>query len=154
VTVLAGADFWVPSADNVLLTQQPITNAVTFQDIGTGKFRAAPFAGLVYAFDPSFIVAPVYQHEFSFAGDQNRRDIHRGIVRLFLMKAFKSGVYVLPEAQILIDYQNKGDLDVFLAPEVGFSRKGTTFFAKPGFGINPDANNRYLGVNFGFRQNF
>lgn len=151
---VGGADFWMPTADNVLLTRKPDTNSITFQDIGTGKFRVAPFAALVYAFDPSFFIAPVYQHEFSFAGDETRANIHRGVVKLFMSKAFESGVYVLPEAQILIDYQNGGDLDVFLAPEVGYSKKGTTVFAKPGFGINPDPNNRYFGVNFGFRQSF
>jgi hypothetical protein len=154
VTILGGADFWAPTADNILLTRPLNTNTITFQDIGTGKFRAAPFAGFVYAFDPSFLIAPIYQHEFSFAGDESRAAIHRGLVRVFLMKAWATGVYVLPEAQILIDYENRGDLDVFLAPEVGFSRKGTTFFAKPGFGISPGDNNRYFGVNFGIRQNF
>jgi hypothetical protein len=154
VTLLGGADFWFPTADNILLDRKLSAAAITFQDIGTGKFRAAPFAGGVYAFSPAFLVAGLYQHEFSFAGDETRRDIHRGFVRLFLMKAWATGVYVLPEAQILIDYQNRGDLDVYLAPEVGFSRKGTTLFAKPGFGINPDPNNRYFGVNFGIRQDF
>jgi hypothetical protein len=154
LTILGGADFWVPSADNVLLGRRADTNTFTFQDIGTGKFRAGPFAGMVYAFDPTLIVAPIYQHEFSFAGDGTRADINRGIVRLFAMKAFESGFYLLPEAQLLIDYRNGGDIDAFLAPEVGFSRKGTTIFAKPGFGINPDANNRYYGINFGIRQDF
>lgn len=154
VTLLGGSDFWFPTADNVLLARNPVTNTITFQDIGAGKFRAAPFAGVVYAFSPAFLFAGLYQHEFSFAGDETRPDIHRGVVRLFLMKAWASGVYVLPEAQILIDYQNRNDLDVYLAPEVGFSRKGTTLFAKPGFGLNPDPSNRYLGVNFGIRQDF
>lgn len=154
LTIVGGVDFWAPTADNVLLTSRPNTNTITFQDIGTGKFRVAPFVAGVYAFDKTFFFAPVYQHEFSIAGDETRANIHRGVVKLFMSKAFASGVYVLPEAQILIDYQNGNDLDVFLAPEVGFSKKGTTVYVKPGFGINPDPNNRYFGVNFGVRQSF
>jgi hypothetical protein len=154
LTFVSGADFWLPTADSVLLSRRPDTNTFTFQDIGTGKFRAGPFAALVYAFDPSFFFAPVYQHEFSFAGDRSRATIHRGVVKLFLSKAFTSGLYVLPEAQILVDFQNDNDLDVFLAPEVGYSRKGTTVFFKPGFGINADANNRQVGVSFGVRSSF
>jgi hypothetical protein len=154
LTFVGGTDFWAPTADNILLTNKPGSNTITFQDIGTGKFRVAPFAAFVYAFDKTFFFAPVYQHEFSIAGDETRANIHRGVVKLFMSKAFESGVYVLPEVQILIDYQNRGDLDVYLAPEVGFSRKGTTIFLKPGFGLNPDPNNRYVGVSFGIRQGF
>ncbi len=154
LTFVGGTDFWAPTADNILLTNKPGSNTITFQDIGTGKFRVAPFVAGVYAFDKTFFFAPVYQHEFSFAGDETRANIHRGVVKLFMSKAFESGVYVLPEVQILIDYQNRGDLDVYLAPEVGFSKKGTTVFLKPGFGLNPDPNNRYVGVNFGIRQGF
>jgi hypothetical protein len=154
LTFVSGADFWLPTADSIFFTRNTVTNTITFQDIGAGKFRAGPFVALVYAFDPTFFVAPLYQHEFSFAGDGNRGTIHRGVVKLFMSKAFASGLYILPEAQILVDYQNGNDLDVFLAPEIGYSRKGTTIFLKPGFGINADANNRQVGVTFGLRTSF
>jgi hypothetical protein len=108
----------------------------------------------VYAFIATSIFAPIYQHEFSYAGDPNRPNIHRGVVRVYFMNAWQSGLYVLPEAQLLIDYTNTNRLDVFPMPEVGYSRKGTTFFVKPGLGINPGPNNRKVGVNFGIRQDF
>jgi hypothetical protein len=154
LTLFGGADFWAPTADSVTITRNPTNNQLSVQDIGTGKYRAAPYAGFVYAFSATRIFAPLYQHEFSFAGDSSRQTIHRGVVRVFFMNAWESGIYVLPEAQMIIDYTNINRLDVFLAPEVGYSWKGTTLFGKPGFGINPGENNRYVGINFGLRQDF
>jgi hypothetical protein len=148
---ITGLESWVPSADTVGINRNPIQNTITFQDIGTGKYRVGPFAALVYNIDKTSLLAALYQHEFSIAGDGTRPDIHRGVVKIFAMKAFQSGFYILTESQILTDFQNGNDLDVYLMPEFGVSKKGTTFFFKPGFGINPDANNRYIGVNFGIR---
>ena len=58
VTLLGGADFWAPTADNFAATRNPVTNTLSFQESGTGKFRAAPMAGLVYAFSPTRPVQP------------------------------------------------------------------------------------------------
>ncbi len=153
-TFVVGSDAWIPSADSVFAARDPTLGRITFQDIGAGKFRFGPLAALVYAPAPGLIFAPLYQHEFSVAGDAARPDIHRGVAKFFGMKAWKSGVYLLAETQLLIDYERGGDVDALLAPEIGYSSKGTTVFGKVGFGINPDPANRELTVSFGIRQNY
>jgi hypothetical protein len=41
-----------------------------------------------------------------------------------------------------------------VAPEIGYSRKGTTAYVKPGVGIDPDFNDRQWGLEIGFRVQY
>jgi hypothetical protein len=62
---------------------------------------------------------------------------------------------MLPEFNMVIDYRNGGNIDAYIAPEIGYVYKGTTLYAKPGFGITPDGpTDRNVGVEFGFRLAF
>ncbi len=70
-----------------------------------------------------------------------------------MMKAWKSGWYVLPELQIATNYLS-GDSDVLVAPEIGKSLKSVTFYVKPGIGISHDVNNREWGLEVGTRINY
>lgn len=79
--------------------------------------------------------------------------IRRGKWRVFMMYAWESGAYVLPEFQVLTNYLT-GNNDVYVAPELGYSHQGTTMYVKPGVGINPDQNDRDWGLEFGFRVQF
>ncbi len=153
LTFLTMMEFYIPSADNVLLTQVPDANEFIGIDVGKGKFQLGPGLGLVYAFAPNFIFAPLYFYEFSVAGSDARPDVRRGKWRVFMMYAFPSGFYTLPEFQALTDYES-GNNDLYFAPEFGYSTKGTTFYTKPGFGISPDANDREWGIEFGMRVMF
>lgn len=55
------------------------------------------------------------------------------------------------EFQSLTNYLT-GNNDFYIAPEIGYSSKGTTAYIKPGVGIDPDANDRQWGIEFGFRE--
>ena len=87
------------------------------------------------------------------AGDDARPEVRRGKWRIFGMYAWKSGLYVLPEFQVLTNYLS-GNNDTYVAPEVGYSAKETTLYLKPGIGINPDLNDRQWGIEFGARVQF
>lgn len=154
LTVMNFLELYLPTADNAVLARQTdLGNAITAFNLGTGKYVVGPGLGAVYAFAPNFIVAPLYFYEASVFGSEGRADIRRGKWRLFAMYAWESGFYTLPELQLLTNYRT-GNNDIYFAPEVGYSRKGTTLFLKPGIGIAPDVNDRQWGLDFGARVQF
>lgn len=153
LTVLTMLESFIPSADNVLLTQIPDSNQFTALDIGTGQFVLGPGLGLVYAPRKNLIIAPLYFYEGSVAGIDSRPEINRGKLRVFMMYARPNGSYLLPEFQMVSNF-NTGNEDVYVAPEVGLSRKGTTIYVKPGIGIAPGINDREWGLEFGGRIMF
>lgn len=152
-TLLTFMEFYIPSADNVLLNRIPDSNQFTATDVGSGKFVLGPGLGVVYAFAPNFIFAPLYFFERSVAGDDTRPEVNRGKLRVFTMYAFENGFYLLPEAQLVSNFKT-GNQDCYLAPEMGYSTKGATFYIKPGWGVNPDTNDRSWGIECGIRVIF
>jgi hypothetical protein len=153
LTAISFLEAYVPSADNVLLTNLPNVNQFVALDLGSGKYVLGPGLGFVYMIRPNMLFAPLYFYEASVAGESDRPRINRGKWRVFGMYALKNGLYALPEFQAVTNYFT-GNTDYYFAPEVGFSRKGTTFYVKPGIGIAPDANDRQWGLEFGVRVMF
>jgi hypothetical protein len=152
-TVLTMLEMFIPSADEVLIRRAPDPNRFVAQSIGTGKYVYGLGTGLVFAIQKNFLFAPLYFYEESFAGADNRPDIRRGKLRVFLMYAWPNGAYVLPEFQVATDFVNSNN-DTYAAWEVGYSTKGSTFYVKPGCGLNPDFGDRRWGVEFGVRVQF
>ncbi len=153
LTVVGLFNAYVPTADNLLLNRPLPEGSLAAFNLGTGKFVLAPGVAVVYAFAPNFFVAPVYLFEGSAWGNAARPDIRRGKFRLFAMYAWESGVYLLPEFQALTNYRN-GGTDFYLAPELGYSFKGTTLQVKPGFGLGAKPGEREWGLSFGAKINF
>jgi hypothetical protein len=69
------------------------------------------------------------------------------------MYALPNGLYTLPELQILTNYFT-GNSDIYLAPEIGYSQKGTTIYFKPGYGIDQQPGDRQWGLELGVRVMF
>lgn len=152
-TMINFLEMFVPSADTALLNDTTNSNELTAFNLGTGKYVLGPGVGFVFAPRPNFIIAPLYFYEASVAGDDSKAEIRRGKWRLFAMYAWESGVYALPEFQVLTNYLT-GNNDAYVAPEIGYSTKGTTLYLKPGLGIAPDLNDREWGIEFGARIQF
>jgi len=153
LTMINFMEFYVPSSDNFALGVLSGGNELTAFNLGTGKYVLGPGIGFVYAVQPNFIIAPLYFFEASVAGDDNRQMIRRGKWRIFGMYAWESGLYVMPEFQVLTNYLT-GNNDIYVAPEFGLSAKGVTFYCKPGVGLSPDQNDRQWGLDFGVRVQF
>jgi len=110
--------------------------------------------GLVFKPNAKILVAPLFLHEFSIAGDHTRPDIHKSTLRVFFQYVFIPSLwYVLPEFQTQINHETD-DADVYIGFEIGRVLGGTTAYVKPGFGLNPDPANRRWGVSFGLRVPF
>lgn len=152
-TVINFVEAFLPTADNTLVNRPLNPGTLAAFNLGTGKYVLGAGMGVVYAISPTTIIAPLYFFEGSAFGNRDRAVIRRGKFRLFAMKAWKNGVYVLPEFQALTNYLN-GGTDFYMAPELGLSRKGTTAYVKPGFGIDDGPGERQWGLEFGFRVQF
>jgi hypothetical protein len=150
LTVINFLEVFLPTADNAIVERQPFGNELTAFNLGTGKFVFGPGLGFVYAFAPNFIVAPLYFYEASAFGSEQRPEIRRGKFRLFMMYAWESGLYVLPEFQALTNYLT-GNSDFYVAPEVGYNHKRTILYVKPGFGIDQKPGDRQWGLEVGGR---
>jgi hypothetical protein len=164
--LIAGVDFYVPSAQGELLAV-PQSNAVITASLGTGKYRVEPIVALVWKPAPNMLFAPAYEQNISFAGDPERPPINVGAWKFFFMYAWPTGTYVLPELQIVHSYINYNltapplapgttlKTDVFFRPEVGqvLNKDGTTIYIKPGIGLNdPGTLNRQWGIEGGIRM--
>jgi len=153
LTVVGLLNSFIPTADNLLLGRPLPEGSLAAFNLGTGKYVLAPGVAFVYAFAPNFFVAPLYLFEASAFGNEDRPDIRRGKFKLFAMYAWESGAYLLPEFQALTNYLN-GSTDFYLAPEFGYTLKGTTVFVKPGFGIGVKTGEREWGLVIGAKINF
>jgi hypothetical protein len=107
LTVINFFEAFLPSADNAIVARGTVGNELTAFNLGTGKYVLGPGLGLVYAFAPNFIIAPLYYFEASAFGDTDRPMIRRGKWRVFAMYAWESGVYTLPELQVLTNYPDR-----------------------------------------------
>ena len=153
LTAILFGQAFLPTADNAILAKPLPETSLTVFNLGTGKYVLGGGVGLVYAFAPNFLVAPIYLYEPSVFGNPNRPNIRRGKWRVFAMYAWENGLYVLPEFQIVTNYLTE-DNDIYLAPELGFERKGTTIYVKPGFGIDAQPGERQWGLELGLRVQF
>jgi hypothetical protein len=160
--ILTGVDLYIPSAQGELLFS-PLTNGFSELQLGTGKYRLAPLLGFVRAVKPNFLIAPIYFQDVSVAGDPSRPNINIGKFRFFVMYAWPSGWYVLPELQIVTNYHAIPNTiidrftEVFLRPEVGkvLNKDGTTVYVEPGFGLrNSSPVNRKWGIEAGLRMRY
>ncbi len=144
VGLLTGAELWFPTASDDLL--------------GTGKWQVAPHLTAVIdiAKDKGIFLASMNFWRTSFAGDGDREDIELYIGRHFLNVPFgRSGFYMLAELQTIADLEDDGDWEVWFGPEVGkILAPGRILYAKPGFGIDADDNEREWSFEVGYRHFF
>lgn len=151
LTLLAGVNLWMPTADQQLL-ELPSLGTFTSVDLGTGKYRLEPLIGGVFFASERLFLIPLYAHDMSFAGKPDSPAINRGTARFFVNYSLQKGRYVSSETQFLINYNNDNDVDAFQRFELGKSfQNGTVFYAKPGVGIAPGDFNREWGMELGMR---
>lgn len=144
VGLITGAELWFPTASDDLL--------------GTGKWQVAPHLTAVIdlAKDKGIFLASMNFWRTSFAGDGDREDIEMYVGRHFLNVPFgQSGYYMLAELQTIADLEDDGDWEVWIGPEVGkILAPGRILYAKPGFGIDADDDEREWSFEVGYRHFF
>ena len=96
-------------------------------------------------------------YQFDTFGDDDRDDVSMYKGRwFFMLPLHPSGIYALPEIQPIYDFEDD-EFSLWIGPEIGkLLAPGRIVYFKPGFGIDPDAENgdREWTVEVGFRWFF
>ena len=96
-------------------------------------------------------------YQFNVFGDGDREDVSFYKGRwFFMLPLHKSGIYALPEIQPIYDFENE-HASLWIGPEFGkILFPGNILYLKPGFGIDPDADegDRKITFEIGYRYFF
>lgn len=124
----------------------------THEALGTGKLVAAPQVIVGYTLPGNTIIAPAYQHSFSYAGNPNRPSIHKGDIDLYIVKRSKNTKsWIIVDPDFMIDYQN-GTTAATIEIETGrVFWKGVSLYVRPGLGIG-DARPYNFQIETGIRH--
>jgi len=101
---------WIPYATRKmgLALGADLTTPTATQDVlGTEKWQLAPSLTAAFFLPHSVIFAPAYKHGFSFAGEDDRADIHTGTLDFYLVWKFdRSRQWLTLDPTLLFDYEN------------------------------------------------
>ena len=82
----------------------------------------SPGYGPIISNSPNWFFAPIFFYDNAIENDGVLEDAHRLRGRIFYQYAWKNGVYVLPETQVIWDL-NEGTFTANILPEIGWVYK-------------------------------
>jgi hypothetical protein len=131
--------------------------------LGADSFIVAPALTVVADMPggPPFglgFIASMNFYQLTAFKDNSRGNVSRYVGRHFWMQPLTKpgpgivdGLYVLTEFQTIYDFM-ENDFDAWIAPEFGkIVKEGLIVYAKPGWGIDPEPNDREFTFEFGVR---
>ncbi|MEM9063586.1 MAG: hypothetical protein AAGD13_24265 [Pseudomonadota bacterium] len=141
--IAVGLEFFFPTA--------------TDDALGDGKFSLGPQIFGV-KFNPfgikGSLVAPAVQQVVSIVGDDDRRDVNRTQLDLFILKqSDDKKSYVLLDPQYVIDWDNQTEFGLVEAEAGYVLDSGVSFYGRPGVGFGGDSAidfNLEFGVKYVF----
>lgn len=143
---LVGAQFDFPTASEDVL--------------GSEAFLMAPHITYVRDLEkypaPGAFFALMNFYFFDASKDSNREDTSFYLGRYFFMLPIseKYKLYLLPEIQLVVDFENDDHTSLWIGPEIGkMFAPGRIIYFKPGFGVDPDEDegDRDWSLEIGFR---
>jgi hypothetical protein len=129
--------------------------------LGSEAFIVSPLVTIVLDTPTHGFIAGMNFYDIDAFKDDSREDTSRYRGRWFLMQPLSrpgpgvlSGIYLLPEFQPVYDFENE-EFSFWIGPELGkILAPGKIAYVKPGFGVDPDPNEREFSFEFGFRWFF
>ncbi len=110
--------------------------------LGEGKFSLGPqIFGVKFA--PfgikGSLIAPAVQQVFSVAGEDDRTDVNKTQIDVFILKqSDDKRKYVLLDPQYIIDWENETEFGIFEAEAGYVLESGISFYGRPGIGFGGD----------------
>ena len=124
----------------------------TDDTLGSETFAVGPMVAPIWNLDfwpgPGAFAALMNFYFIDAWKDDKRDDINMYVGRWFFMLPLRApgpglfdGIYLLPEAQPIYNFDND-EFSFWIAPELGkILAPGVIVYAKPGWGVDPDAGN-------------
>jgi hypothetical protein len=116
----------------------------TEDSLGSGALSFGPQVFAVF-FAPlgikGTLLAPAYQHKFSVDEDEGRREVHQGLIDIFLLWASSDKQYwALLDPQIVLDYEENTefmliDLEAGTMLDKYLGTKGHSAYIRPSVGV-------------------
>ena len=141
---------WIPYATKTmgLALGVDLTMPTATKDVlGSGKWQLAPSLTVAFFLPHNIIFAPAYKHGFSFAGEDDRADIHTGTLDFYLVWKFdQNRQWLTLDPTFLFDYKNDRYESATVRLNYGrvLGKVGEAVlsgFIKPGVGIGHDRPN-------------
>lgn len=131
---------------SVVLATELVLDTASEDILGLGKYRLGPlgFASIeVPSLRSRFF--PFYQHYFSFAGDDNRRDINYASFRpSLILTKWPNRWYTVIDPNFFIDFEQDADSGMTLEIEIGRAlSKNVNVYMRPGVGVYGDISQVY-----------
>jgi len=152
-----------PDSISLLPTLEFILPTATEPVLGADSLILGPAITIVADIpgDPPFglgFIASMNFYEWSVFKDNSRGSTSRYLGRHFWMQPLSrpgpnlfDGLYMLTEFQTIYDFRTS-DFDVWIGPEFGkIIKEGLIVYAKPGWGIDAEANDRKFTFEVGVR---
>ncbi len=152
-----------PDSISLLPTLEFILPTATEPVLGADSLILGPAITIVADIpgDPPFglgFIASMNFYEWSVFKDNSRGSTSRYLGRHFWMQPLSKpgpgifdGLYILTEMQTIYDFRTS-DFDVWIGPEFGkIIKEGLIAYAKPGWGIDPEPNDRRFTFEVGVR---
>ncbi len=152
-----------PDSISLLPTLEFILPTATEPVLGAESLILGPAITIVADIpgDPPFglgFIASMNFYEWSVFKDNSRGSTSRYLGRHFWMQPLSKpgpgifdGIYMLTELQTIYDFRTS-DFDVWIGPEFGkIIKEGLIVYAKPGWGIDAEANDRKFTFEVGVR---
>lgn len=95
----------------------------THSTLGSGKYAFKPLIAGVTPLAPGLGLVGTLEYRVSFAGNENRADIHETSVRAILLKSFLKGplkgYYANPQIEFIVDFEQNNRTTTQLAVNLG-----------------------------------
>jgi hypothetical protein len=134
----------VDAKQGVLLGADLTADSASEDVLGRGKWTIGPSVTYAMFLSPTMIFAPAYQHNISFAGDANRKDVNESVIDLYMVfTAEDKRSWFIVDPALVIDWEAEQNTPFTIEAEYG-RNIGTLFggalnvYVRPGVGIGQD----------------
>jgi hypothetical protein len=134
----------VDASKGILLSADISADSASEDVLGRGKWIFSPSVTYAMFVSPTMIFAPAYQHNISFAGDDDRKDVNESVIDLYMVFTAedKKSWWIIDPA-LVIDWETEQNTPFTIEVEYG-RNIGTLLggalnaYVRPGVGIGQD----------------
>jgi len=134
----------VDAKQGILLGADLTADSASEDVLGRGKWIVGPSVTYAMFLSPTMIFAPAYQHNLSFAGDDNRKDVNESVIDLYMVfTAEDKKSWWIVDPALVIDWETEQNtpftIEVEYGRNIGILLGGAlNAYIRPGTGIGQD----------------